>query len=823
MCSLGRRPDSLLLALKSLWRCSNFSTKIIIGALATAICVLASAPVYADQKIALLDDIQITVPDVCLVDNTKEKPVLCKSENGDLLIAIFYDAPVATGIDYNQQHLQEVAADAKKKEQSLNAMRQRMLAIAEASKDRDVTVPQAEIRKLGSVWAIIGGYHGSNKNGARIYTAKVQVWLKGHIGEVTAFVSDANTYHLEVFNNILSTMREQLPGENDASSGRDNEDEHSRGGNAVSDGPSSPPTRSSPYVVDGLALGERVNFGSAAYSAYKCVASDQFPGFNWCQRKDQERRGKEIILSSNSILHRSDGTTAYINRSIQPASLTSHEATKEIDRLSAKFGEKARVLNMPERKDLPRGIVASWGKVDLAPLMDTHAISALAAGESPHVGLLMDFLGDLQKSAKLDLPIYRLNGGAGYVWSASFHEKGTGHLRFLAVDVSALSQPQTKVADSDQGNEAPAPEQTEEQASPEQEEASSSGSGFAISNDGLILTNRHVVDGCKAVSVDGSGSAAIKAVDESNDLALLKVQVGTSAASFRSTSVGLGEAVFALGFPYGGMLGAGMNFTSGSISSLSGIRNDTRYLQLTAPVQPGNSGGPLVDAGGLVVGVVSARLNDIEVLKASGSLPQNVNFAIRGDLAQGFLRANGVEPRVEAPRSPSSTSEVAKVGQSYTVHVLCFGLAPVAASTSESDTDTQGTSDTQRIEAFVAHEYLSGDISNRTHLRSVYADQVDYWDKGEIPVAAVIEDKIAYAQRWESLRYQLRPSSIKIAPVGNHEGAYRVEFEFDFIATRNRKVIEGTGRSELELDLSGSEPRITGEHGATLNRSVRYR
>jgi hypothetical protein len=285
----------------------------------------------------------------------------------------------------------------------------------------------------------------------------------------------------------------------------------------------------------------------------------------------------------------------------------------------------------------------------------------------------------------LDLPIYRLNGGAGYVWSASFDEKGTGHLRFLAVDASALSQPQTEVAGSGglQENEVPAPGHTEEQASPEQEEAAS-GSGFAVSNNGLILTNRHVVDNCKGISVSDFGSAAIKAVDEQNDLALLKIQGTTSAARFRSSSVGLGETVYVLGFPLVGILGAGMNFTTGSISSLSGTNNDSRYLQLTAPVQPGNSGGPMVDANGLVVGVVSARLNDIEVLKASGSLPQNVNFAIRGDLAQGFLRANGVEPSVQEPTdssSPSpSSSEVAKIAQAFTVKILCYGQTPVTAS-----------------------------------------------------------------------------------------------------------------------------------------------
>jgi hypothetical protein len=145
------------------------------------------------------------------------------------------------------------------------------------------------------------------------------------------------------------------------------------------------------------------------------------------------------------------------------------------------FAEKPRLLNMPDRRGLPRGLIAAWGEVDLVPLVDTDAISALAAGESPRIGLLIDFLGDLHKSAKLDLPLYRISGGPGYVWSTSFDQKGVGHLRFFAVDVSALDAPrgsQEKVA---------TPKQADEPPSAEQEEGDSSGSGFAISKDDVVV------------------------------------------------------------------------------------------------------------------------------------------------------------------------------------------------------------------------------------------------------------------------------------------------------------------------------------------------
>jgi S1-C subfamily serine protease len=216
-----------------------------------------------------------------------------------------------------------------------------------------------------------------------------------------------------------------------------------------------------------------------------------------------------------------------------------------------------------------------------------------------------------------------------------------------------------------------APPIVSEQPAAPTESYTTTGTGFTVSNDGFVLTNRHVVEKCGGITIHDRGPAIVRELDETNDLALLKLQGSTVAATFRSTSPDLGEAVYALGFPYSGVLGPGVNFTGGLISSLSGIGNDSRYLQFTAPIQPGNSGGPLVDANGLIVGVVSARLADIEILKASGSLPQNVNFAIRSDLAEGFLRANGVAPAVAEPKSPLSTSAIASNAQAYTVQVVC--------------------------------------------------------------------------------------------------------------------------------------------------------
>jgi S1-C subfamily serine protease len=106
--------------------------------------------------------------------------------------------------------------------------------------------------------------------------------------------------------------------------------------------------------------------------------------------------------------------------------------------------------------------------------------------------------------------------------------------------------------------------------------------------------------------------------------------------------------VIVVGYPLGGLLGSGPQVTTGNVSSLIGPGDDTRALQFTAPTQSGNSGGPLLDSDGAVVGVVSSKLNAVRVHEMTGDVPQNVNFAIKAALARGFLDAVGMEYRSRA-------------------------------------------------------------------------------------------------------------------------------------------------------------------------------
>lgn len=198
------------------------------------------------------------------------------------------------------------------------------------------------------------------------------------------------------------------------------------------------PVSGTPYSVDGLALGGRVAFESAVYRDYQCAPSEQFEGFVWCQKTRIDREARGQFTSSYSILHSPDGTVAYVNRSLMPAFFEGREAQDEVDRLSNKHGAAPHIIPTPARPGQPSGFIAVWGSVTLDPL-DAANVGELAAGRSIRAGLLIDHIGSFQRSAQAGLPIYRLGGGAGYVWSASWDERGRGSLRFLAVDPSAIA------------------------------------------------------------------------------------------------------------------------------------------------------------------------------------------------------------------------------------------------------------------------------------------------------------------------------------------------------------------------------------------------
>jgi serine protease Do len=167
------------------------------------------------------------------------------------------------------------------------------------------------------------------------------------------------------------------------------------------------------------------------------------------------------------------------------------------------------------------------------------------------------------------------------------------------------------------------------------------GTGFFVSAEGHIITNAHVIENCDVPQVTSGFSPTVTARalarDSANDLALLKSELRSKAPASLKAGVRVGEDVEAFGYPLFGLLATGGNFTVGYVSAIAGLGDDTRYLQISA-----NSGGPLLDQSGNVVGIVVSKLDVAKVFKATDDIPQNVNFAVKATILTNFLDANGV-------------------------------------------------------------------------------------------------------------------------------------------------------------------------------------
>ncbi|PDT46658.1 serine protease [Sinorhizobium fredii] len=224
------------------------------------------------------------------------------------------------------------------------------------------------------------------------------------------------------------------------------------------------------------------------------------------------------------------------------------------------------------------------------------------------------------------------------------------------------------------------------------EEPASSGTGFAVATDGWLMTNAHVVEGCERIEVKGRGIASDPRIDVANDLALIKIPGDTALKplTFRRAPIRLGEDIVAIGYPLADLLSDSVKITTGNVNALAGLRNDTRYIQISTPIQPGNSGGPVVDRDGYLLGITSATFSK-KAADEIGITAQNINFAIRGSVAELFMQAQGIASQSgdkAADQSALSTADLAdKIAPS--VHqVLCYGKPEVQRPSQTEETTT---------------------------------------------------------------------------------------------------------------------------------------
>ena len=215
-----------------------------------------------------------------------------------------------------------------------------------------------------------------------------------------------------------------------------------------------------------------------------------------------------------------------------------------------------------------------------------------------------------------------------------------------------------------------------------------SGSGFAL-KDGYIVTNYHVIDGAKTVLVLGVGGsfsteykASVVATDKSNDLALVKIDdyrfngFGNISYSIKTGMADVGEDVFVLGYPLTTVMGEEIKLTTGVISSRTGFQGDASSYQISAPIQPGNSGGPLFDSRGNLIGIVNAKI----------SAAENVGYAIKASYLKNLVESytsSSILPSSNAVSSLSRPNQIKSL-KNYVFLIRCSSKSSGTSSSSHS-------------------------------------------------------------------------------------------------------------------------------------------
>lgn len=183
------------------------------------------------------------------------------------------------------------------------------------------------------------------------------------------------------------------------------------------------------------------------------------------------------------------------------------------------------------------------------------------------------------------------------------------------------------------------PDSAPSQQTEPKEAHQATGSCFAVSED-EVITSHHVVAGASKITVKfqsgNARSAQVSQQSQSTDLAVLKIQGSTPAylSLAKPRSLQVGQEIFTIGYPVAAVLGHEPKFTEGSVSALSGVGGDATFFQMSVPIQPGNSGGPVMNFEGQVVGIVAATAAVEAFYSNTGSLPQNVNWASKADYAR---------------------------------------------------------------------------------------------------------------------------------------------------------------------------------------------
>jgi hypothetical protein len=222
-----------------------------------------------------------------------------------------------------------------------------------------------------------------------------------------------------------------------------------------------------------------------------------------------------------------------------------------------------------------------------------------------------------------------------------FHGRGTLTYVDGTVDEGIWENGEFKYA-----NKAEPPVFTETKPQDKDVLEAASGSGFAVSSDGHVITNNHVIDGCQEVAIHYNGDVVpvtVVTYDLQNDLALLKGDFTPQTVfPLSGDKPELLQDVYVAGYPFGNEISSSIKVTKGIVSSLTGMGNNFSNIQIDAALQVGNSGGPILDERGNVVGVAVSKLDAKYMYDNFGTIPENTNFGIKANVVRSVLDSNGV-------------------------------------------------------------------------------------------------------------------------------------------------------------------------------------
>lgn len=364
------------------------------------------------------------------------------------------------------------------------------------------------------------------------------------------------------------------------------------------------------------------------------------------------------------------------------------------------------------------------------------------------------------------------------------------------------------------------------------DDVSGSGTGFFVNDQGWVVTNAHVVEGCTNVSVPQIGIGDALVVDKQNDLAAFKLPSGARKPHLplRRTQPRLGEDIAAYGFPLDGILSDSIKVTTGNVNSLVGMENDTRYLQVSTPLQPGNSGGPILDQWGSIVGVSTAVLGT-KFTDATGIAAQNVNFAVRSNVVELFLQSRDIKYDTADPGQddkPLSTADLSDKAVPAVVKVLCHGgakatagnnAAPPAAEASAPPSGALPDESLKDAAIAVVRGLIEQDGSDPSSslqvVANLYAGTVSYYGKLR-SLGEVLADKRDYFKRWPERAYRIRNDSLMVTCAN---GACMVSGIYDWVVRsipRNKQA-QGAARFNYTISL-GSNPKIISEAGNVVKQ-----